>query len=123
AQVAVNNVPLPTRRPDLPAELAPKDKAVLLALADTASQDKSATDAFSVLPTERPDASKPDEIKAVLEQANATTEAGASGAEYQLASLTEPQPRSAFNDPSGLDAASPRDAIAARPAGTDPAQA
>ncbi|RWE22121.1 DUF882 domain-containing protein, partial [Mesorhizobium sp.] len=46
AQVAVNNVPLPTRRPDLPAELAPKDKAVLLALADTASQDKSATDAF-----------------------------------------------------------------------------
>ncbi|TIT77812.1 MAG: peptidase M15, partial [Mesorhizobium sp.] len=38
-------------------------------------------------------------------------------------SLSEPEPRSAFNDPSGLDAASPRQAIAARPAGTDPAQA
>ncbi|MDX8477664.1 DUF882 domain-containing protein [Mesorhizobium sp. VK24D] len=121
AQLAVNNVPLPTWRPDLPTELAPKDKNVLLALAETASQDKSATDAFSVLPTARPDANKPDEIKAVLEQANAT--AGASGAEYEVASLSEPQPRSAFNDPSGLDAASPRQAIAARPAGTDPAQA
>ncbi|RWG95170.1 MAG: DUF882 domain-containing protein, partial [Mesorhizobium sp.] len=50
AQGAFNNVPLPTRRPDLPRELAPKDKGVLLALAETASQDKSATDAFSVLP-------------------------------------------------------------------------
>lgn len=125
AKVAVNNIPLPTWRPDrsTPAELSPKDKSVLLALAETASQDKSATDAFSVLPTARPDAGKPDEIKAVLEQASATTEAGPSGAEYAVASLSEPQPRSAFNDPSGLDAASPREAIAARPAGTDPAQA
>ncbi|PBC04470.1 DUF882 domain-containing protein [Mesorhizobium sp. WSM3860] len=123
AQVAVNNVPLPTRRPDLPRELAPKDKSVLLALAETASQDKSATDAFSVLPSARPDTGKPDEIKAVLEQASATTVAGSSGAEYEVASLTAPEPRSAFNDPSGLDAASPRQAIAARPAGTDPAQA
>lgn len=124
-QVAVNNIPLPTWRPDrsTPAELAPKDKNVLLALAETASQDKSATDAFSVLPTARPDAGKPDEIKAVLEQASATTGAGANGAEYQVASLSEPQPRSAFNDPSGIDAASPRQAIAGRPAGTDPAQA
>ncbi|WFP65144.1 DUF882 domain-containing protein [Mesorhizobium sp. WSM4904] len=125
AQVAVNNIPLPTWRPDrsTPAELATKDKNVLLALAETASQDKSATDAFSVLPTARPDTSKPDEIKAVLEQASATTVAGASGAEYEVASLTAPEPRSAFNDPSGLDAASPRQAIAARPAGTDPVQA
>ena len=125
-QAAVNNIPLPTWRPErsTPAELAPKDKNVLLALAETASQDKSATDAFSVLPTARPDAGKPDEIKAVLEQASATTVAGASGAEYEVASLTAPEPpRSAFNDPSGLDAASPREAIAARPAGTDPAQA
>ncbi|CDX11350.1 conserved exported hypothetical protein [Mesorhizobium sp. ORS 3324] len=121
AQLALNNVPLPTWRPDLPTELAPKDKNVLLALAETAAQDKSATDAFSVLPTARPDTSKPDEIKAVLEQANATTTAGPS--EFELASLSEPQPRSAFNDPSGVDAASPRQAIAARPAGTDPAQA
>ena len=126
AQVAVNNIPLPTWRPDrsTPADLAPKDKNVLLALAETASQDKSATDAFSVLPTARPQPGKQDEVKAVLEQANATVEAnGAGGAEYQLASLTEPEPRSAFNDPSGVDAASPRQAIAALPAGADPAQA
>ncbi|SFO13533.1 Uncharacterized conserved protein YcbK, DUF882 family [Mesorhizobium sp. NFR06] len=125
AQVAVNNIPLPTRRPDrsTPAELAPKDKNVLLALAETASQDKSATDAFAVLPTARPQPGKQDEVKAVLEQANATVEAGGAGAEYQLASLTEPEPRSAFNDPSGVDAASPRQAIAALPAGSDPAQA
>ena len=119
AQVAVNNIPLPTWRPDTPAELAPKDKNVLLALAETASQDKSATDAFSVLPTARPELAKQDEVKAVLEQASATTQAD----EYHVASLAEPEPRSAFNDPSGLDAASPRDAIAGRPAGTDPAQA
>jgi hypothetical protein len=125
AQVAVNNIPLPTWRPDrsTPAEPAPKDKNVLLALAETASQDKSATDAFSVLPTARPQPGKQDEVKAVLEQANATVQAGGAGAEYQLASLTEPEPRSAFNDPSGVDAASPRQAIAALPAGTDPAQA
>ncbi|MBZ9762285.1 DUF882 domain-containing protein [Mesorhizobium sp. CA8] len=125
AQVAVNNIPLPTWRPDrsTPAEPAPKDKSVLLALAETASQDKSATDAFSVLPTARPQPGKQDEVKAVLEQANATVKADGAGAEYQLASLTEPEPRSAFNDPSGVDAASPRKAIAALPAGTDPAQA
>ncbi|TPI21620.1 DUF882 domain-containing protein [Mesorhizobium sp. B4-1-1] len=125
AQVAVNNIPLPTWRPDrsTPAELAPKDKNVLLALAETASQDKSATDAFSVLPTARPQPGKQDEVKAVLEQANATVGADGGGAEYQLASLTEPEPRSAFNDPSGVDAASPRQAIAALPAGTDPAKA
>jgi len=127
AQVAVNNIPLPTWRPDrsTQAEPAPKDKDVLLALAETASQDKSATDAFSVLPTARPQPGKQDEIKAVLEQANATVGAGGAGAgaEYQLASLTEPEPRSAFNDPSGTDAASPRQAIAALPAGADPAKA
>ncbi|RAZ91953.1 peptidase M15 [Mesorhizobium hawassense] len=125
AQVAVNNIPLPTWRPDrsTPAELASKDQNVLLALADTAQQDKSATDAFSVLPTARPQPGKQDEVKAVLEQANATVEAGGAGAEYQLASLTQPEPRSAFNDPAGVDAASPRQAIAALPAGSDPAQA
>ncbi|MBW8908905.1 MAG: peptidase M15, partial [Mesorhizobium sp.] len=123
AQVAVNNIPLPTWRPDrtTPAELASKDQNVLLALADTAQQDRSATDAFSVLPTARPQPAKQDEIKAVLEQASATPDDG--GAQYQLASLTQPEPRSAFNDPSGVDAASPRKAIAALPAGSDPAQA
>lgn len=110
AQVAVNNIPLPSWRPDrsLPADLAPQDKDVLLALADTASHNQTATDAFSVLPSQRPD-----EVKAVLEQATATDD-------YQVASL---EPRSAFNDPSGVDAASPRDAIVARPAGSDPAAA
>ncbi|MER8643007.1 DUF882 domain-containing protein [Mesorhizobium sp. M1252] len=112
AQVAVN-VPLPTWRPDRsspPAELAPQDKGVLLALADTAAHKQTATDAFSA-------SQRPDEVKAVLEQASAADTAGATD-DYQVASL---EPRSAFNDPSGVDAASPRGAIAARPAGTDPA--
>ncbi|TJW11584.1 MAG: DUF882 domain-containing protein [Mesorhizobium sp.] len=115
AQVAVNNIPLPTWRPDhaLPADLAPPDKDVLLALANTASHDQTASDAFSVLPSARPD-----EVKAVLEQASATTATDG----YQLASLTI-APRSAFNDPSGVDAASPRDAVATRPVGSDPASA
>jgi len=121
AQVAINNIPLPTWRPDrsLPADLAANNKDVLLALADTA-QHKTATDAFSVLPSARPDEAKPDEVKAVLDEANATTQASASSGDYQVASL---EPRSAFNDPSGVDAASPRDAIVSRPAGSDPAQA
>ncbi|TGQ80693.1 peptidase M15, partial [Mesorhizobium sp. M8A.F.Ca.ET.208.01.1.1] len=63
---------------------------------------------------------KPDEVKAVLDEANATSEASVASGDYQVASL---EPRSAFNDPSGVDAASPRQAIAALPAGADPAQA
>ncbi|RVD36376.1 peptidase M15, partial [Mesorhizobium sp. M4B.F.Ca.ET.019.03.1.1] len=63
---------------------------------------------------------KPDEVKAVLDEANATSEASVASGDYQVASL---EPRSAFNDPSGVDAASPRDAIASRPAGSDPALA
>ncbi|TGT02025.1 peptidase M15, partial [Mesorhizobium sp. M8A.F.Ca.ET.213.01.1.1] len=111
-----NNIPLPTWRPDrsLPADLAAQDKSVLLALADTAQHNKTATDAFSVLPSARPDEAKadevkPDEVKAVLDEANATSEASVASGEYQVSSL---EPRSAFNDPSGVDAASPRDAIA-----------
>jgi len=122
AQVAVNNIPLPTWRPErtLPAELAsrPPSKDVLMALADTAEHGKTATDAFSVLPTARPQTAKPDAVKAVLDEANA--QVGAAD-EYQVASLSEP--RSAFNDPSGADAASPRWAIVARPAGSDPVAA
>ncbi|TPM36907.1 DUF882 domain-containing protein [Mesorhizobium sp. B2-3-4] len=119
AQVAVNNIPLPTWRPErsLPADLAPPpSKDVLMALAETADQGKTATDAFSVLPTARP---KPDAVKAVLDEANAQV---GGGDEYQLASLST-EPRSAFNDPSGVDAASPRQAVAGRPAGSDPAAA
>ncbi|WP_245458648.1 MULTISPECIES: DUF882 domain-containing protein [unclassified Mesorhizobium] len=122
AQVALNNIPLPTWRPErsLPADLAsPPSKDVLMALADTADQGKTATDAFSVLPTARPEPTKPDAVKAVLDEANA--QAGTAD-EYQVASLAE-EPRSAFNDPSGVDAASPRQAVAARPAGSDPAAA
>jgi len=122
AQVAVNHVPLPTWRPDRSMPIEPEDKNVLLALADRTSHHEIATDAFSVLPTARPD---PDtyEIKAVVKQANTTSEAEGIGAEYQVASLGEPQPHPTFNDPSGVDAASPRDAIATRPAGMDPVQA
>ncbi|UCI21178.1 DUF882 domain-containing protein [Mesorhizobium sp. B2-1-8] len=122
AQVAVNNIPLPTWRPEhsLPADLAPPpSKDVLMALAETADQDKTATDAFSVLPTARPEPTRPDAVKAVLDEANAQV---GTAAEYQVASLSE-EPRSAFNDPSGVDAASPRQAVAARPAGSDPVAA
>ncbi|TPJ44224.1 DUF882 domain-containing protein [Mesorhizobium sp. B2-5-13] len=122
AQVAVNNIPLPTWRPErsLPADLAPPpSKDVLMALAETADQGKTATDAFSVLPTARPEPTKLDAVKAVLDQANAQV---GTADEYQVASLAE-EPRSAFNDPSGVDAASPRQAVAARPAGSDPVAA
>lgn len=122
AQVAVNNIPLPTWRPErtLPAELAPPpSKDVLMALADTAEQGSTATDAFSVLPSARPEPAKPDAVKAVLDEANA--QAG-NADEYQVASLAE-EPRSAFNDPSYVDVATPRQAVAARPAGSDPAAA
>ncbi|RUX84169.1 peptidase M15, partial [Mesorhizobium sp. M7D.F.Ca.US.004.01.2.1] len=111
AQVAVNNIPLPTWRPDtsLPAALAsPPSKDVLMALAETADHGKTATDAFSVLPTARPEMARPDAVKAVLDEANA--QVGAADA-YQVASLSEP--RSAFNDPSGTDAATPREAVVA----------
>ena len=123
AQVAFNNVPLPTWRPDtsLPAALAPPpSKDVLMALADTAERGSTATDAFSVLPTARPEMARPDAVKAVLDEANA--QVGAADA-YQVASLSESEPRSAFNDPSGTDAATPREAVVARPAGSDPAAA
>lgn len=123
AQVAVNNVPLPTWRPDnsLPAALAPPpSKDVLMALADTAERGSTATDAFSVLPTARPEMARPDAVKAVLDEANA--QVGAADA-YQVASVPASEPRSAFNDPSGADAASPRQAVVARPAGSDPAAA
>ena len=149
AQVAVNNVPLPTWRPErapaaTAADVTPPSKDVLLALADTAERGNTATDAFSVLPTARPDTSRKDEVKAVLEQVDAqpvpstppvppkVTASSVSKAPgvatpaakdtyYQVASLSEP--RSAFNDPDGVDAASPRQAIVARPAGTDPVAA
>ncbi|WP_192363857.1 DUF882 domain-containing protein [Mesorhizobium mediterraneum] len=136
AQVAANNIPLPTWRPNhsLPADLAaadlaPQDKAVLLALADTAGHGKTATDAFSVLPSARPDLVQPDQVqsnqvqsdevqpdavKAVLERVSATDE-------YQVASLS--QPSSVLSDPANVNAASPRQAVFARPAGSDPAAA
>ncbi len=138
-QVAVNNVPLPTWRPEhapaaVAADVTPPSKDVLLALADTAEKGNTATDAFSVLPTARPDTGRTDEVKAVLDQVNAQPAMTASSvskaasaptpaatAVYQVASLSEP--RSAFNDPDGVDAASPRQAIVARPAGTDPVAA
>ncbi|RWQ29622.1 DUF882 domain-containing protein [Mesorhizobium sp.] len=141
AQVAANDIPLPTWRPNhsLPADLAaadlaPQDKAVLLALADTAGHGKTATDVFSVLPSARPDLAHPDlaqpelvqhdqvqsaavqsdAVKAVLERVSATDE-------YQVASLS--QPSSVLGEPAKGNAASPREAVFARPAGSDPAAA
>ncbi|RWO79053.1 MAG: DUF882 domain-containing protein [Mesorhizobium sp.] len=136
AQVAANNIPLPTWRPNhsLPADLAaadlaPQDKAVLLALADTAAHGKTATDVFSVLPSARPDLVQPelaqpdqvqsaavqsDAVKAVLERVSATDE-------YQVASLS--QPSAVLGDLAKGNAASPREAVFARPAGSDPAAA
>ncbi|CAH2408977.1 DUF882 domain-containing protein [Mesorhizobium escarrei] len=140
-QVAANDIPLPTWRPNhsLPADLAaadlaPQDKAVLLALADTAGHSKTATDVFSVLPSARPDLAQPDlarpelvqpdqvqsaavqsdAVKAVLERVSATDE-------YQVASLS--QPSSVLGELAKGNPASPRDAVFARPAGSDPAAA
>ncbi len=109
-QAVAGNVPLPTRRPKTPGAAEPNQESVLLALADTAKRDgqQTATDALAMLPTQRPD-----EVKAVLEQASTDT--------YQVAAL--PASRSAFNDPSGVDAATPRAVVASRPAGSDPAAA
>jgi hypothetical protein len=80
-----------------------------MALADTASHGNTATQFLSALPSERPD-----EIRDLVEKASTDS--------YQVASLlpTPAPPRSAFSDPQGLDAASPRAAITHRPAGSDP---
>ena len=132
-QAAVSAVPLPTNRPDYPAKPAgpaPEDQAVdqsavLLALAGTADRGgkaNAASEALSVLPTARPDGIKaadgikaPDEIGALVRK-TATDD-------YQVASLAPMPPRSAFSDPHGLDAASPRDAVVRRSAGADPVAA
>ncbi len=110
-------VPVPTWRPEhgVTGKAAVDDQqSVLTALAATA---RGGPDKVSILPSERPD-----EIRAVLQQASVSGEAVTDG--YQVASLTVPQPirRSAFNDPV-VDSASPRQAIAALPAGSDPAAA
>ena len=117
-QVAGNNIPLPTWRPDPAptAEFAVPNKDVLLALADTAPHSHIASDASWVLPTVPPDTASADDVKAVLDNAKAKQN------EYQVASLTEP--RSTFEeDPAGVEAASPRSVIATRPAGSDPVAA
>ncbi|MEO5756615.1 MAG: DUF882 domain-containing protein, partial [Mesorhizobium sp.] len=114
AQVAVNNIPLPTWRPDssLPADLSPQDKHVLLALADTAAHNQTANDASWAQQPAEPDTAGPKEVKPVLDQANTKLD------EYQVASLSVP--RTAFPNSFRVDIASPRSAIATRPAGTDP---
>jgi uncharacterized protein YcbK (DUF882 family) len=107
--VMAGNVPLPTWRPEhaLPSKAPQQDKpSTLLALADNGQQATTATDAFSVLPSTRPD----DEVKALLEKTAAD--------EYQVAALSVE--RSAFNDPA-IDQASPRTAAISAPA--DPAGA
>lgn len=115
AQIALNNIPLPTWRPDrsaVPADLAGQDQqdqsTVLTALADSPADRQRPTAFVAMVPSQRPD-----EIKAVLEQAD-TADA------FQVASLEKP--RSVF-DGSSEAAASPLKAVAARPAGSDPAAA
>ncbi len=126
-EIVAGNIPLPTWRPEhsTPPDLAPKNQdSVLLALADTAQRGSQATGALAMLPSPRPDeagnearvipaATHPDEIKAMLEKVSSD--------QYAVASL--PAPRSAFDDPAGVDAASPRAALASRPAGSDPVSA
>lgn len=109
-QAVAGNVPVPSWRPKTPAAAEPNQESVLLALAETAKRDgqQTATDALAMLPTQRRD-----EVKAVLEQSSTDS--------YQVAAL--PSPRSAFNDPSGVDAATPRAAVVSRPADSDPAAA
>ncbi|TIU08994.1 MAG: peptidase M15, partial [Mesorhizobium sp.] len=62
----------------------------------------------------QPDQIQPDAVKAVLERVSATDE-------YQVASLS--QPSSVLSDAANVNAASPREAVVARPAGSDPAAA
>ena len=111
-QVVANNIPLPTWRPDRSpvADPTPQNKDLLLALADTADHDHTATDASWVRPSALP--AGPNKVKPVRDQADAKLD------EYQVASLSVRD--TAFNNPSGVDTASSRDAIAARPAGSDP---
>ena len=128
---AVAAVPLPTWRPE-PAQpgSAPQNQgAALLALADVADvrSEENAMPALALLPSPRPTglaeqarivpaSARPDEIKAMLDKV--------SREEFRLAKLAPaPVPRSAFSDPFGVDAASPRAAVAARPAGSDPVAA
>jgi uncharacterized protein YcbK (DUF882 family) len=102
-------VPLPTWRPEHAAQGAaqPQESAsTLLAMADSREQQPTASDAFSVLPSARPD----DEVKALLEQTAAD--------EYKVAAVSAQ--RSAFSDPA-IDRASPR--VAAIEASADPAGA
>ncbi|WP_310188720.1 DUF882 domain-containing protein [Mesorhizobium sp. BE184] len=111
---ASTGVPVPTWRPEHGvAAKADGQQSVLMALAETA---QGGPDKVSVLPSQRPD-----EIRAVLEQ-TASSEVATDA--YQVASLSMPRlaPRSAFNDPA-VDSATPRQAIAALPAGSDPAAA
>ncbi len=134
AKVAVNHIPLPSWRPEAttPAELAPENQgSVLLALADTSVAGNAASPALAVWPGARPETGMPvDAAKAEIIQAKATRDEikavldHASTDDYKVASLSEmPLPRSAFNDPSGVDAASPRKAVVSRAAGSDPASA
>lgn len=91
-------VPLPTWRPEhgISAVVPSQQEKDLTLLALAASdQGTTATDAFSVLPSSRPN----DEVKALLEQTAAD--------EYQVAAVS--LERSAFNDPA-IDQASPRTA-------------
>ena len=141
-QVAANDIPLPTWRPNhsLPADLAaadlaPQDKAVLLALADTAGHGKTATDVFSVLPSARPDLPSPqpdlaqpdwpslDQVQsAAVQSTRSEPSSNGSAQPTNTRSLRSPS-QAGLGELAKGNAASPRDAVFARPAGSDPAAA
>ncbi|MGP2493713.1 DUF882 domain-containing protein [Mesorhizobium sp. PUT5] len=151
AQIAAVSIPLPTWRPEhsTPPDLAPKGQAeaksqehLLLALADAAVDRPSDGHALAMLPSPRPDAAperamvvaavaRADEVKAMLDKVSQEERQLAKLSSEPMVTASKPAapsaaprsqvPRSAFDDPFGVDAASPRLALAGRPAGSDPA--
>ncbi|WP_378952501.1 DUF882 domain-containing protein [Mesorhizobium sp. ANAO-SY3R2] len=121
-QVAAN-VPLPTWRPNYatPAELKPANDAMMLALAST---DDAPALASAPLPSARPQDMT---VEAALAAANDIPadddeEAGQGGLEV-AALAPQPEPRSVFNAPDTAPAPTPKTAVAALSAGSDPASA
>ncbi len=112
SQLAFNDVPLPTWRLDVATPAGPvlQDEDGSLALTGTVGHDLMTAGS---IPT-KPSAHSHD-VKTGSEQVSTMS------GDYQVASLSKP--RSDFNYAVSADAPSPRDAVAARQAGSDPARA
>ncbi|GAA4119532.1 DUF882 domain-containing protein [Aminobacter aganoensis] len=124
-QIAAN-VPLPTRRPSYnpPAELAPENQNVLMALAST--DDMPAVASGAPLPSARPQDMT---VEAALAAADDIPAEEAADDEFEVAALAPvPEQRSVFDQPEVVataapKAATPKNAIASLSAGQDPAAA